>query len=50
MTAEILARFESKFEPSGSTEISKAILELRSEVQELRKLRESALLQQKEHQ
>ncbi|MDX0611681.1 Arc family DNA-binding protein [Sinorhizobium medicae] len=50
MTAEILARFESKFEPSGSTEISKAILELRSEVQELRKLRQSALLQQKEHQ
>ncbi|MDX0466705.1 Arc family DNA-binding protein [Sinorhizobium medicae] len=30
MTAEILARLESKFEPSGSTEISKALLELRS--------------------
>lgn len=50
MTAEILARLETTFEPSGSTEISKALLELRSEVRELRKLREAAVLQQKERQ
>lgn len=46
MNAEILARLEATFEPSaGPDEIWKALLELRSEVRELRKLREAKLRQ-----